>query len=144
MDIVPFYVPCLACWALFGLLKPAMCNRTLHYVPTCMSFHKIIVVITRRAYYFHDCINIYIWYSSLKDLWSCYRKLARVGFKPTTTEFHSDALTDWAMRLWVQLALRANFVQLFQFHCLFSVRLHFRYCLRQWPHLFQSMLITWV
>ena len=28
---------------------------------------------------------------------SSYRKLAWVGFEPTTTEFRSDALTDWAM-----------------------------------------------
>ena len=47
---------------------------------------------------------------------SSYRKLAWVGFEPTTTEFHSDALTNWAIRSWVQLALRANFVQLLQFH----------------------------
>ena len=45
-----------------------------------------------------------------------YRKLAWVGFEPMTTEFRSDALTDWAIRPWVQLALRANFVQLLQFH----------------------------
>ena len=47
---------------------------------------------------------------------SSYRKLSWVGFKPTTTEFRSDALTDWAIRPWAQLALRANFVQLLQFH----------------------------
>ena len=47
---------------------------------------------------------------------SSYRKLAWVGFEPTTTEFRSDALTDWAIRPWVQLALRANFVHLLQFH----------------------------
>ena len=39
---------------------------------------------------------------------SSYRKLAWVGIVPTSTEFHSDALTIWAMRPWVQLALRAN------------------------------------
>ena len=44
------------------------------------------------------------------------RKLARVWFEPTITEFRSDALTDWAIRPWIQLALRANFVQLLQFH----------------------------
>ena len=58
-------------------------------------------------------------------LWSSYRELARVGFEPTTTEFRSDALTDWATRLWVQLVFRANFVQLPQFHRLFSVTYHF-------------------
>ena len=47
---------------------------------------------------------------------SSYRKLVWVGFEPTTTEFRSDVLTDWAIRPWVQLTLRANFVQLLQFH----------------------------
>ena len=46
---------------------------------------------------------------------SSYRKLTWVGFEPTTTEFRSDALNDWAIRPWVQLALRTNFVQLLQF-----------------------------
>ena len=48
---------------------------------------------------------------------------------PTTTEFCSDALTDWAIKPWVQLALRANFVQLLQFPnfmSLFSVHVSFR------------------
>ena len=75
-------------------------------------------------------------------LWSSYRKLAWVGFEPTTTEFRSDALTDWAIRPWVQLALRANFVQLLQFHCLFSVTFHFGYCLRQSPRLFK-LKVSW-
>ena len=54
-------------------------------------------------------------------LLSSYRKLAWLGFEPTTTEFCLDALTDWAIRPWVQLNLRANFVQLLQFNCLFNV-----------------------
>ena len=52
-------------------------------------------------------------------------KLAWVGFEPTTTEFRSYALSDWAIRPWVQPALRANFVQTRQFHCLFSVLFQF-------------------
>ena len=54
---------------------------------------------------------------------SSNRTLAWVGFEPTTTEFRSEALTkdifaltDCAIRPWVQFALRANFVQLLQFH----------------------------
>ena len=47
-----------------------------------------------------------------------YRKLAWVEFEPTTNEFRSEALTDWAIRPWLQFVLRANFVQLFQFHLL--------------------------
>ena len=47
---------------------------------------------------------------------SSYQKLAWVGFEPTTTRFHSDAVTDWTIKLWVQLVLSANFVQLLQVH----------------------------
>ena len=48
----------------------------------------------------------YIWCSPLKDYLNSYRKLAWVGFEPTTTEFRSDTTIDWAIRPWVQLALR--------------------------------------
>ena len=71
-------------------------------------------------------------------LWSSYRKLAWVGFEPKSTEFCSDALTNWAIRPWVQHAFRANSVQLLQSHHLFSVIFYFSYCLRQSPHVFQS------
>ena len=67
----------------------------------------------------------------LTGFWIC-----PVGFEPTTTEFRSDALTNWAIRPWVQLALRANFVRLLQFHHLFSVEFHFNYYLHQSPRLF--------
>ena len=83
-----------------------------------------------------DICGIHHW----TTLRSSYRKLAWVGFEPTTTEFHSDALTDWAIRSWVQLALRANFVQLLQFHLLFSVTIHFVCCLRQSPRLFDRSM----
>ena len=59
-----------------------------------------------------DTYGIHHW----SILRSSYRQLAWVGFQPTITEFRSDALTDWAIRPWVQLALRANFVQLLKFH----------------------------
>ena len=111
---------------------------TIHHVPKCMSCHKAIVVRTGRAHCFYDMITyityiyihmyiyiIYIWYSPLwMILRSSYRKLTWVGFEPVTTEFGSDALTKWAIRQWVQLPLRASFVQLLQFHLLFSVRFH--------------------
>ena len=58
-------------------------------------------------------------------------------FEPTTTEIRSDAVTDCAIRPRVQLALKANFVQLLQFRRLFSVYFHFGYCLRQSPRLFE-------
>ena len=71
--------------------------------------------ITYVIYY----IYIIICYSSLHH-WSIfrssYRKVAWVVFESTTPEFCSDALTGWAIRPWIQLTLRANFVQLLQFH----------------------------
>ena len=54
-------------------------------------------------------------------LWRAYGKLACVVFEPMTSEFRWDALTDWAIRSRVKLALRVNFLQLLQFHCVFSV-----------------------
>ena len=51
-----------------------------------------------------------------------------MGFESKTTEFCSDALTGWAIRPWVEAALWTNFLQLLQFHSLFSVRFHFSYC----------------
>ena len=57
-----------------------------------------LVYISSFAIYTY--IHIY-WYSPLMDFWSSYRKWAWVGFEPTTTEFRSDALIDWAIRPWV-------------------------------------------
>ena len=68
---------------------------------------------TRVCGYIHIYIGIYIhdihhW----KILWISYGKLPWVVFERTTTDFRSDALARWPIRPWVQLALRANFVQL--------------------------------
>ena len=52
-----YYSPCLVFWALFGSL-----------VTKCMSCHKTIVVITRRAHCFYDFICIllilFLWHLS--------------------------------------------------------------------------------
>ena len=56
---------------------------------------------------------------------SNYRMLAWIGFEPMTTEVHSDALTNWAIRPWYKLALKANILQLLQLHFLFSVHISF-------------------
>ena len=66
----------------------------------------------------------YLWHCAQKDFRSNYRKLIWVVFEPTTTEFHSNALNYWAIKPWVQLPLRANFVQLLLFH-LFDQFSHF-------------------
>ena len=88
-------------------------NTPLHkYICVSMYVYKYIYNI-----YLIYIINIYIIYiytyiygiHHRRILWSNYRKLARVGFDPTTTVFRSDALTDWAIRPCVQLALRANY-----------------------------------
>ena len=69
-----------------------------------------------------DTYGIHSW----RILWSIYRKLIWVGFEPTFTEFRSDALTEWVIKPWVQLALRANFVQLLQFRLFVQCRISFR------------------
>ena len=43
---------------------------------------------------------------------SSHRKLAWTAFQPSTTEFRSDALTDWTIKPRVQFELKANFVEL--------------------------------
>ena len=62
-------------------------------------------------YVIYIYIIYYIYIDHWRILWSSYRKLAWVGSELTTTEFCSDALTDWDIRPWVQLTLRANFIQ---------------------------------
>ena len=94
------------------------------------------------SYLYIVYVYIYIYIYNIQHwriIWSSSsgsRKLAWVGFEPMTTEFRSHLLTDWAITPWVQLALRTNFVQLLQFHRLFTVRIHFGYCLRQSPRFF--------
>ena len=108
------------------------------YLTYLSIYLYIYLYICKYIYYIYiisiHIIHIYILYIWI--IWSSYRKLAWVGFEPTTTEFRSDAPTDCAIRPRVQFALRANFVQLLQFHRLFSVQFHFGHCLRQPPRLF--------
>ena len=49
-------------------------------------------------------------------------------FEPATNEFCLKAQTDWAIRSWVQLGLRAKLIQLLQFHLFFQCS---HYCLCQ-------------
>ena len=57
-----YYAPCLACWAhFFHWYQQCV---TVHHVPKCMSCHKPIVEVTRRAHCFYDCIYIYIYKKS--------------------------------------------------------------------------------
>ena len=68
--------------------------------------------------YFEIKIYVYIYgIHHWRMIWSSYRKLAWVGFEPTTTEFRSDALTDWAIRPWVQLALRVQLTKVVVCFC---------------------------
>ena len=106
-----------------------------------MYIYKYVCIFV-HIYIHNIYMFIYILYIHIYDIhnwkiiWISYRKLPWVEFQTTTTEFRSDALTDWAISPWVQLALRANFVQLLHFHRLFSIRFHFGYWLRQSPRLF--------
>ena len=83
---------------------------------------------------------------------SSYIKLAWLGFEPTTTEFRSDALTDWAFKPWVQLALRGNSLQLLQIY-LFVLRSRFTLvfsfvrchnCLKPSLALIITLIVQWI
>ena len=81
------------------------------YMYICILYIYIYIYIYIFVYYIYIYIYIYICilyiyiYIYTHILWSSNRKLAWVGFEPTTTEFRSDALTDWAIRPWPQVAL---------------------------------------
>ena len=87
------------------------------YIYICKKFYVCTYVcIYIYVLYIYICIyvcyNIYI--ISLYDIiterfFEVALELAWVGFEPMTTEFCSDTLTDWAIRPWVQLALRPFF-----------------------------------
>ena len=59
--------------------------------------------------YFHSKVGV-VW------LWHLLLNLHITKYYFYCIYIHSDALIDGAIRPWVQLALRANFVQLLQFH----------------------------
>ena len=98
----------------------AQCQVSFWLLPSLVTTFTLIEIFSRQSTSvaeWTDAYGIHHW----RILWCNYRKLAWVEFEPTTTEFCSDTLTNWAIRPRVQLALRAIFVQLLQFHCLFSV-----------------------
>ena len=73
------------------------------------SIYKTITYYIYIYIYIHICMYIY-GIHHWRILWSRYKKLIWVGFEPTTAEFRSEALADWAIMPWLQLALRAYFV----------------------------------
>ena len=99
-------------------------------LPLWVTTFGLIEIFLRKS---HECsgkndiYNIHHW----SILWSSYRKFTWVEFEPTTTEFCSEILTDWALRSWVQLVVRTNFVKLLQSHLLSSAKFRFDYCLCQ-------------
>ena len=159
----PGYAPCLACWALFGSLVPAMRNRKscaqvhklpqnhcgdnweatlfshgIHHWRTELSDHEFNSLSEPTLYSYSNFISLFSvsfrslpssvasfafkrslaqiitlvaeWFDTYgahhwRIFRSSYKKLAWVWFEATTTEFRSDAVTDWGIRLWVQLAL---------------------------------------
>ena len=84
------------------------CDNCRHGAAKICPYLSIYLYLSLYIYGFHHC----------GILRSSYRKLAWVGFEPTTTELRINALTNIAIRSWVQLAPSANFVQLPQFHLL--------------------------
>ena len=112
--------------------EPALYSYPNFIVCSVSDFISAVAFVSRGEGIWAMAYGIHQWRIS----WSSYTKSAWVGFEPTTTEFRSDALTNRGIKPWVQLAFRANFVDLPQFHLLVSVRFYFSYCLRQSPRLF--------
>ena len=61
-----YYTPCLACWALFGPLVPAMCNRTscaqVHELPQNHCGDNWVAYCVHNIYiYIYIYIHIYIY-----------------------------------------------------------------------------------
>ena len=97
---------------------------------SCSRFISTIVFIRRhvcfkvksrtwnhiRAAEWTDMYGIHHW----MILRGRHKKCNWVGFKPTITEFRSDAQVDWAVKSWAQHALRANFVKLLRFYLFFQ------------------------
>ena len=88
-----------------------------------LEFHLLLSVIFHFSDYLRQSLllflieveSTYAYRLHLRTiLRSSYRRLAWVRFEPTTTEFRSDALTNWAIRLWFHLAHRANLIHLLQ------------------------------
>ena len=99
---------------------------TSHFgcLPESVPMFTLIKVFCRWSY-FCSWMSCYIWFHYWQILWNSYRKLVWMGFEPTTTQFLSEALTDWAITPRVQLALSFNFVHLLQFNGLPNVIFHF-------------------
>ena len=86
------------------------------YIYIYIYIHTYIYIYFCRNVFIKKCvfnddypINIYIIYIYIyidgihhwTIITSSYRKLAWMGFEPTTTEFRSDALTNWTIRPWI-------------------------------------------
>ena len=110
-------------YTLYALLCLSIYLSIYLSIDLSLYIYKNILYI--YIYIYISYIFLYVYIHHWQIFWSSYRTLAWVGFEPPTTEFCSNALTDWAMRPWVQLALRATFLQLLQFYQLFSVTFHF-------------------
>ena len=116
---------CSTPWVQLALIAKFVQLLQLHLVVQCWRFIFIFAFICRQICFkrtltevitlvveWIDAYAIHLW----RVFRNGYRKFSWVEFSHTTTELHSDALTDWAIRLWVILAPKGNFVQLLQFH----------------------------
>ena len=99
-------------WSINKLKQGLWCTIWLSYIIYPSIYLSISIYLYTSIYLY---FSLYIYIDGIhywRILRSSYRKLTGVGFEPTTNEIHSEALTNWAMRPWVQLTLRENFLQL--------------------------------
>ena len=63
-------------------------------VDTTKKLGVSVISLKRKQTYFRLYIHIYVSIHHWRIFWNSYGKLAWVGLELTTTEFHSDALTN--------------------------------------------------
>ena len=94
-------------WVQLALRANFLQPLLFHLIVQCSHFISAIAFVIRHICFKRNLAQVIILAAEWIDTYgihhwrifrSSYRKLAWVGFEPTTTEFRSDALTDWAIR----------------------------------------------
>ena len=102
-------------WVQLALIASFVQLRQFHFFVQCSRLISVFAFVSRHICFKRSLAQVITLVAEWIDTYgihhcrifrSSYRKLAWVGFEPTTTILRWDALTDWAIRPWVQLALR--------------------------------------
>ena len=97
-----------------------------HLFVQCSRLTYVFLFVSRHIYFKRSVAQIITLVAEWSDTYgihhrkiirSSYRRLAWVGFEPTVTEFRSDALTDWAIRLYIYV-----YIYIYMYKLYFSTK----------------------